>query len=404
MKIATILEQYNTDQLREYLAQLHLVAPANRTKEALVAELSGFLLRPKVMMERLSVISEDDMDLLMQGLQEEVDIDDVNAEGAIRLAELDYAAITEDSTLLIPDDVRAAFEEIDLSEFLELRENNHWMRCCIGVLCTIYGAAPREILYKLFCTKRGKAPTFEEFWAKYRALPQDLNPCIDDGNIIYERFFAAEPSCGDRIKVRKMENYYIPTRDEIEEYAAEFCLLSEESYNNLLDFFLKQLDELDALHAVSDIYNRFAMGDDFADIEEWFNDWGIKFGNDIELKQVLTDILTGYYNTRMQRFQGHTYKEWIEIDPSFGDYKWNRIVADTETMADTLQKHEELLTRLGFEVDYQSLATEISSMTYPRGLDGDGAVVTTRKIYPRDICPCGSGKEYQFCCMSRSDN
>lgn len=399
MKIAAILEQYNTDQLREYLAQLHLVAPANRTKQALIDELSGFLLRPKVMMERLSVISEDDMDLLMQGLQEEVEIDDYNVEGAIRLAELDYAAITEDSTLLIPEDVRAVFEGIDLSEFLELREDNHWLRCCIGMLCTIYGAAPREILYKLFCTKRRKAPTFEEFWAKYRALPQDLNPCIDDGTTIFERFFAAEPSCVEKVRRRKFEDYYIPDRDEIEEYAQNFCLLREKCYTDLLEYFLTQLDELDALHAVSDIYNRFAMGDDFADIEEWISDWGIKFGNEVELQQVISNIVEGYYNTRMQEFQGHTYKEWIKIDPSYGDYKWNRIIADTDTMADTLRKNEELLTKLGFEVDYQSKATEISTMTYPKGIDGGGEVVTTRKIYPRDLCPCGSGKEYRFCCM-----
>ncbi|MCR5374430.1 MAG: SEC-C domain-containing protein, partial [Lachnospiraceae bacterium] len=168
---------------------------------------------------------------------------------------------------------------------------------------------------------------------------------------------------------------------------------------DLLEYFLTQLDELDALHAVSDIYNRFAMGDDFADIEEWISDWGIKFGNEVELQQVISNIVEGYYNTRMQEFQGHTYKEWIEIDPSYGDYKWNRIIADTDTMADTLRKNEELLTKLGFEVDYQSKATEISTMTYPKGIDGGGEVVTTRKIYPRDLCPCGSGKEYRFCCM-----
>jgi hypothetical protein len=399
MKIATILEQYNVDQLREYLAQLHLVAPANRPKQALVEELSGFLLRPKVMMERLSVISEDDMDLLMQGLQEEVEIDDTNAEGAIRLAELDYAAITEDSTLVIPEDVRAVFEEIDLSEFLEVREDNYWLRCCLGVLCTIYGAAPREILYKLFCKKRGKAPTFEEFWAKYRALPQDLNPCIDDGTTVFERFFAVDPSCVAKMNSRKIENYYIPSRDEIEEYADNFCLLREECYVNLFESFSKQLDELDSLHAVSDIYNRFAMGDDFADIAEWFDDWGFKFSNEIELQQVLSNIFEAFYSTRMQEFQGHTYKEWAEIEPMYAGYKTNKIIADTQTMADTLKRNEELLTRLGFELDYRSLATEISSMTYPKGLDGGGAVVTTRKIYPRDICPCGSGKEYRYCCM-----
>ncbi|MBQ7077207.1 MAG: SEC-C domain-containing protein [Lachnospiraceae bacterium] len=404
MSITEILEQYNIEQLKEYIGQLHLMTPSANTKEAIVRELAAYLLRPNVMMERLSVVSQEDVDLFLAVLEDEIEIDDDNAEGAVRLSELDYVAITEDGMIIAPDDVKEAFLEVDLSDFLEMRESNYWLRCCIGVLCTIYGAAPREILYKLFCTRRGKSPSFEDFWALYRRLPQDLNPCIDDGETIFERFFAVDPSCMDKVRTQDPEMFYIPEREEIEEYAKNFCLIRDENYQGLFDFFKERTDEFDALHAVADIYNRFAMGDDFADFPDFIADWGIKLNNEVETKKLLDLVVGAYYNTRMQEYQGYTKKEWIKLHGGDTADIGTVIVAETEDMADTLSQYEDILTKCGFVVDYTTYATEISSMVYPEGLDGDGAVLNTRKIYPKDICPCGSGKEYRFCCMRVDQN
>ena len=124
MSITEILEQYNIEQLKEYIGQLHLMTPSANTKEAIVRELAASLLRPNVMMERLSVVSQEDVDLFLAVLEDEIEIDDDNAEGAVRLSELDYVAITEDGMIIAPDDVKEAFLEVDLSDFLEMRESN----------------------------------------------------------------------------------------------------------------------------------------------------------------------------------------------------------------------------------------------------------------------------------------
>ena len=45
----------------------------------------------------------------------------------------------------------------------------------------------------------------------------------------------------------------------------------------------------------------------------------------------------------------------------------------------------------------ESNAGTIPVMTYPNGLNGK-PIVSEKKIYPNDPCPCGSGKKYKKCC------
>lgn len=59
--------------------------------------------------------------------------------------------------------------------------------------------------------------------------------------------------------------------------------------------------------------------------------------------------------------------------------------------ASILAKGNDILASMGIEADFESNATEIDS----------------KKVYPNDPCPCGSGKKYKKCCginSNRTDN
>ncbi|MEE1033197.1 MAG: SEC-C metal-binding domain-containing protein [Agathobacter sp.] len=32
-----------------------------------------------------------------------------------------------------------------------------------------------------------------------------------------------------------------------------------------------------------------------------------------------------------------------------------------------------------------------------------GGIFTSKKVYPNDPCPCGSGKKYKLCCKGKQD-
>lgn len=73
------------------------------------------------------------------------------------------------------------------------------------------------------------------------------------------------------------------------------------------------------------------------------------------------------------------------------------IVPGSSNMAKLLLEGRNELNQMGFNIDFDSTATEIPVYPMPDGIEGYVRVVT-KKIYPNDPCPCGSGTKYKRCC------
>ncbi len=73
-----------------------------------------------------------------------------------------------------------------------------------------------------------------------------------------------------------------------------------------------------------------------------------------------------------------------------------KIVPGSGLMASMLEESRDKIEAMGFQVDTESNADVIPTMTFPNGLEG-AAKTENRKIYPNDPCPCGSGKKYKKC-------
>ena len=65
--------------------------------------------------------------------------------------------------------------------------------------------------------------------------------------------------------------------------------------------------------------------------------------------------------------------------------------------ADLLEQGRDSIQAMGFNVDTDAAATDIPVTLFPNGISGEPEV-RTKKIYPNDPCPCGSGKKYKKCC------
>ena len=65
--------------------------------------------------------------------------------------------------------------------------------------------------------------------------------------------------------------------------------------------------------------------------------------------------------------------------------------------AKLLEEGRKQLQAMGFDVDTEETGTVIPMLGLKDGVSGD-MQTGSRKIYPNDPCPCGSGKKFKKCC------
>ena len=109
-------------------------------------------------------------------------------------------------------------------------------------------------------------------------------------------------------------------------------------------------------------------------------------------------------HTRMFELRGHMPVEMFSMQSgrNFLNYGFERgempsIVPMSSMAADMLEQGREQIEQMGFQVNTESNAAEIPFLQFPNGINGTPQK-GTRKIYPNDPCPCGSGKKYKKCC------
>ena len=126
---------------------------------------------------------------------------------------------------------------------------------------------------------------------------------------------------------------------------------------------------------------------------------GYEISMDINrMNEILSYVMQMVNSVRLWSNNGYTPMELAKMHPVNPE---NLTVVPGSTMAaEGLKEIEEDLKRMGIQVDTQQTATEVPSFSYPNGLNGT-VVKGTKKVYPNDPCPCGSGKKFKKCCGKR---
>jgi len=73
------------------------------------------------------------------------------------------------------------------------------------------------------------------------------------------------------------------------------------------------------------------------------------------------------------------------------------IVPGSSRAAAILTEGQEQLGQMGINIDLDATATDVSSLSFENGINGK-MTKNTRKVYPNDLFPCGSGKKFKKCC------
>lgn len=128
---------------------------------------------------------------------------------------------------------------------------------------------------------------------------------------------------------------------------------------------------------------------------QWF--WNLfEFEDDKQIEKIVSLFMPLANSTRMLMNRGHKLTELMSRQ-KFGPGHMPVITAGSSHAAEMLKQAALEIQKMGFGLDLESNAGTIPVMTYPNGLNGK-PIVSEKKIYPNDPCPCGSGKKYKKCC------
>ena len=366
MKVKDYLNSYNKEDLVESAKELE-IPYEGLSKEELAEQIAAKVLDPEVMKS-----------IFLQADEWEIDAFDHASTRKCFLAthkdwkELEwfsnkgYIVAYSDNHAEVPQEVIAVYNQINTPELQEKCRKLSWMRSCESMMGLIYAIAPLKIVYRMYRKRDGFRVSYEEFMDILNELAEKDGMCIVKGDkLIWKAVL--QDNLYERIEEFQGErDFYIPTVDEILDYAKHGYPSQDVSYRKLSSFLRDELhlEEEKTEELLYIVYKEFSMDGMLSDIMEEFNKRDIVFDSDRQMERFAPIMMEVNNNTRMLDFRGYTPNEVSRVEQAAAPAPVAPAMPSFVPMANTPA------------VNMQ-----------PK-----------KKVYPNDPCPCGSGKKYKKCC------
>ena len=388
----------------------HLVK-GRKTKAKLAYELARYLLEPAVMRGQLLQLSEYELDAFESAIgRKRFFPSDEEFDELTGAFELYYLAEFSDDSVEVPEDAAAVYEIIRRNGYRDFHRKARWLIDCLNAFALLYIVGKVSILYRLYCRDDRFGGKREEFDSILAQIPEMLNPCRKIGKNIVACDALREDLYERLEEYQRDVPWYIPSKEEILDYSVNGYPSSDEAYRKLSDFYGRELklNASDCGDLCSKAFRIFSTKGMLSDYMEYINEKDIVFDTTEQGERFVRLVMDLNNTTRMWEFRGHTPAEFTEfaVDgpadrrggagnaPAFGRTK---IIPMSSEAAGLLDEVRSEIGAMGFDVDLKESAADIPVMSMPNGLGGE-VKTGTRKIYPNDPCPCGSGKKYKKCC------
>ncbi len=384
---------YNKEDLVSYAKVLEIRRISGLKKDELAEKIANELLLPSVMRRRIAVFSPECKKLFEKAINSPIQVGESDFDNACWLREQDYAFLNRQGILDVPVDVKAAYQKINTPEFAEYSKKMSWLAQCLYWGENFYGAFDKEILLKLYHTRKGYRISAEELEQICNEFPEDMTECyLERGSSpIVVSSLAYTGAVKDLLEIQEGKDFYIPSSDEILDFSKNLYLSKEPAYVKLRSFFQKQLHLTysEADDVTVQLWEGFSVGEDFQDLFQMILD---EYGENISEKslQELVYLLQEANNhTRLMIHRGHTPKEIMKQEMRAGRFGgMPTIVPGSTNAANMLREASEELQKMSVTVDFEANAVNVPG-------------TTNKKVYPNDPCPCGSGKKFKKCCGKR---
>lgn len=359
---------YSERDLRKFAEELHLRGYTSMPYKALCEKVANELLRPSIMKQRMSTLSDAEIAAFEAVLSAEEGYAYGESQQDImeHLYELDYIFLPADEDIAYAAvDVAEVYHKINTEEYHARRRKICWLKDCLDVVPLYYWVIPLRAFGRIYRKRPGFSLKNEEIAALFPLLPEEENACVllEDKIVAKvalkeEQYLAIERRQGDT-------PFYIPKWQEVEELAEHGYPAGDPGCKKLAAFFQKYLKygQKEAESAACDTWFYMSRGHSAKYVIKYLEEDDI-FLNGAAQRAFLVLNAELRDHTRMLLERGYTYDELDRRE------------------ADRRKLLEEHLT--------------IPSAVLPD--IGKAMGTPAKKIYPNDPCPCGSGKKYKKCC------
>ena len=302
--------------------------------------------------------------------------------------------------VIIPDEVRAAYEEVRSDELTLRWRKRNWMYKCIEAGKYLYGVMTYDALRNLFSLRYPNAD-MTEVMELFDSTPLYYQWFTERGGKLVLNGFEQNDYYKYLEQVQGDLPFYAPTAGEVEELYEQGSLISRESHQKIKAFIedafgcdpdiaaLKVHDLYETVNnhmRVNDAVEAFICGGSGTDDEDSYT---FSFGSDEERFRFTELYIEMSRDCRIRNNRGHDYYEMVTI---------MSLRNGPASSTDRKSSSGEGEGRSG-----SGKGKGGSSSGKDKSKDGlasamNSAQVRRVKIGRNDPCPCGSGKKYKNCC------
>lgn len=395
-----------SESLLEMAEDLGVSSYKSLNKDRLAGKIRDEILKPEVMARRMLLLSDDEIQeferAVARGKEFYPSREEMN--NLERSYFLTYIMFYNDDYAEVPREVAEVYKKINTPEYQEKRRGTYWMYHCLMMAEMLYGCAAVDAVCQMLGNCLGHKVEREEFEKLFAEVPKELKTCVLLGDRVIDRELLEDKLYLRLEKEQEGKAFYLPSPDEIIEYTEQGYPVSDPHYRKLKRFLVREMkvDNEKAEEYMTIIRMQISTGACFSDIMDLFEETGIEFESDETIGKFASLMSDVNNNTRMVIHRGHTPCEVMKMPPAAGEKRPKRptLVPVSSTAAEILGGAADELSGMGFDLDLDFNADEITTVSMPNGISGK-AVVGKKKVYPNDPCPCGSGKKYKKCCGRR---
>ena len=397
-----ILRMYDKESLLNYARDLEIKRTSGLKKDELAEKIANELLMPTVMRRRIAVLSPECRILLERAMREAFIPTPEEMDDALCLHESDYAFLNKREQLDVPIDVKIAYEKLNTPEFRKYARKMSWLSQCLDFGEAFYGVFDKDVLRKVFNVRKGYHISEEELEKLCNEFPDDMTEChMEEGQrFIVAEYLAYSDRYKDLLDIQAGKDFYIPNEQEVRDYARNLYLSQKPAYQNFREFLQHEIgmtyDEADA--EALETWDKIQFDIDFTEIVQYIIDVYEDLLDGTKIEKIIQLLQEVNNNTRMRIHRGHTPNEMMRKGMEEDRFSQKPIVVPGSTEAANLLKSaSEELKEMGVCVDFDSNAVIVPNNFSQNNVSGQAAN-SIKKIYPNDLCPCGSGKKFKKCC------
>ena len=182
---------------------------------------------------------------------------------------------------------------------------------CLDVTGMLYRVASVRVACRLLSVCIGREIRGKEFKSIYHSISEEKRTCVlQDGLLIDETIFRRD-TWQTYQNAQADVPFYIPKKEEIQEYSTYGYPDSDDRYRGLKEFLLSeaQMDAEDVRDSLSEIWEIFSSGIDFTESMAMVEQAGFRFTEKGKQKRFAGLLEDAFRHTRT-----FIYKGWTEAE------------------------------------------------------------------------------------------